>query len=279
VSVLPLGILRFIAALIGVLLWCLRTRAARTTAKNLSICFPELSAWRRSALARASLCETVKTVFEAAVIWTKPWSWTRKKILNVEGESILQEKAALGKGLIVLTPHLGNWELVGLYAGGFLPLTALYQPLKTPLIDEFVVKGRSKDTIQLVPTNSKGVGRLLRELRMGHAVCVLPDQVPDRNTGGELADFFGHPALTMTLLHGLIQRTGCEVCCCYAERIAGGFKMVVTDVDPDIYSDDVSVSLAAMNKTIAQCVLRIPTQYQWEYKRFRRLPEHYWVQY
>jgi KDO2-lipid IV(A) lauroyltransferase len=76
-------------------------------------------------------------------------------------------------------------------------------------------------------------------------------------------------------VHGLIQRTGCAVCSCYAERVAGGFKMVVMEADPAIYSEDQLTSVAGLNASVAACVQRAPAQYQWEYKRFRRLPPEY----
>jgi KDO2-lipid IV(A) lauroyltransferase len=85
----------------------------------------------------------------------------------------------------------------------------------------------------------------------------------------------GQPALTMTLVHGLAQRTGCAVCSCYAERVSGGFKIVVMEADAAIYSEDQATSVAGLNESVAACVRRAPTQYQWEYKRFRRLPPEY----
>jgi len=85
----------------------------------------------------------------------------------------------------------------------------------------------------------------------------------------------GQPALTMTLVHGLAQRTGCAVCSCYAERVSGGFKMVVLEADVAIYSEDQATAVAGLNESVAACVRRAPAQYQWEYKRFRRLPPEY----
>jgi KDO2-lipid IV(A) lauroyltransferase len=131
----------------------------------------------------------------------------------------------------------------------------------------------------MAPTNRKGVMMLFKALQGGSIVGILPDQVPAEEAGGEVAPFMGQPALTMTLVHGLIQRTGCAVCSCYAERVEGGFKIVVIEADPDIYSADQVTSVAGLNASVAACVVRAPAQYQWEYKRFRRLPPPYPPQY
>lgn len=116
---------------------------------------------------------------------------------------------------------------------------------------------------------------LFKTLQAGNIVGILPDQVPDADSGSEIAPFFNQPALTMTLVHGLIQRTGCALCSCYAERVPGGFKMVIMDADPAIYSEDQQTSVAGLNASVAACVRRAPAQYQWEYKRFHRLPAGY----
>lgn len=65
------------------------------------------------------------------------------------------------------------------------------------------------------------------------------------------------------------------MCACYAERVEGGFKMVVIDADPSIYSDDALTSVRGLNASVEACVRRAPAQYQWEYKRFRHLPPEY----
>src|SRR5690606_19831187 len=121
---------------------------------------------------------------------------------------------------------------------------------------------------KLAPTNRRGVSQLLKALRAGEIVGILPDQVPDEGSG-ELAPFFKQPALTMTLVHGLITRTDCEVVMVYCERIEGGFSMVVRECHEGIRAKDQAQALAALNHSVEDCVRAIPAQYQWEYKRFR----------
>lgn len=274
-SCLPLGLLRGLGKCVGTLVWLSGTRSAKITFKNIQLCFPQLSPQEQRQLARRSLQETAKTAMEAGAIWRNSWSWLDKKILTKEGDHLLRAKVAEGKGVLVLAPHHGNWEVVAPYLASVAHLTAMYQPLENPEMDKLVLEGRSKLNISMAPTNRKGVMMLFKAIQSGGIVGILPDQVPESESGRVVAPFMGVPAWTMTLVHGLIQRTGCAVCSCYAERVKGGFNIVVMQADSDISSEDQLTSVAALNESVAACVKRAPEQYQWEYKRFRRLPEEY----
>lgn len=274
-ALLPLGALRVLGSFMGWCMWVFKSRAALITLENLAICFPELTSTERNRLAKRSLQETAKTAMEAGAIWRNSWPWLQDKIVAMEGDEILRAKVVAGKGVLVLAPHHGNWEVVAPYLASVAHLTAMYQPLKTKAMDDLVLSGRSKLNISMAPTNRKGVMMLFKALQGGTIVGILPDQVPDKESGREIAPFFGQPAWTMTLVQGLIQRTGCAVCSCYAERVAGGFKMVVIEADAAIYSEDTHTSVTGLNASVEACVRRAPAQYQWEYKRFRHLPAEY----
>ncbi|MES2823006.1 MAG: lysophospholipid acyltransferase family protein [Pseudomonadota bacterium] len=269
---LPLGIVRVIGILIGKAMWSLKGRDYRVTLKNIQLCFPELEKNQQLQLVRESLIETAKTAAEAGVIWHKSWAWLQTKIVAVEGEDILRAELGLGKGLIVLAPHLGNWEVVAPYLASIAPLTAMYKPLPIPKLDKLVYAGRSKLNINMAPTNRKGVSMLLKALQAGTIVGVLPDQNPEKGAGGEAVPFFGRLAMTMSLVHSLMNRTQCRVVAVFAMRVAGGYKLITTPVVTEMYSENIHESLQGMNKSIEQCVRMAPVQYQWEYNRFRKLP-------
>lgn len=274
-ALLPLGLLRAIGNLVGTISYYTNGRSAEVTRINLRACFSELTESELNSLVRSSLQETAKTAMEAGAIWRNSWAWLTTKIVAMEGDEILRAHLAQGKGVLVLAPHHGNWEVVAPYLASVAHLTAMYQPLKNPKMDELVLSGRSKLNISMAPTNRKGVMMLFKALQQGTIVGILPDQVPDKESGSEVAPFFGLPALTMTLVQGLAQRTGCGVCSCYAERVPGGFKIVVMDAAAGVADADQAVAVAALNASVEACVRRAPAQYQWEYKRFRRLPATY----
>lgn len=268
---LPLSAGRSLGSLVGWLNAVLNTQLARTTRLNIERCFPDLTEAQRDLLIRQSLLETGRTAAEIPQIWVKPYGWLERHIAEIRNRHLLDEALAEGKGLIILLPHLGNWEIFGPFIARVTDMTALYQPPKQAELEALIRRSREREGARLVPTSNKGVMALLKALKSGGTTIILPDQVP-ADEAGEFAPFFGMPALTMTLVQGLVQRTGCRVLMGYAMRTGGGFEMVFETPDAELYSADPRVSLAAMNRSVEHCVNACPSQYQWEYKRFRKQP-------
>lgn len=270
---LPLRLSRALGRLLGSLAWVFGSRMRKVTLTNIALCFPELDLQAQRSLARESLRHTFMTLTETGAVWLWPGARSLGLIQEVEGKGLLEEAKAQGKGVIVLAPHLGNWEMVGLYlnACGLGPSFQLYQAPADAQLAALILKARSRLGATMVATDNKGVGELLRALRAGHIAGILPDQVPGE-AGGQHAPFFAQPALTMTLLNRLQQKTGAIVVAAFAERIAGGFKLHLQAPDAGIYAADMEEALAGLNRSVEQLVRLAPVQYQWEYKRFRRPP-------
>lgn len=266
---LPLPVSRALGSFLGRCAWLAKGRARRITLKNINACFPHLSPREVQTFAQESLIETAKTAAEASVIWRNSWEWLQSKIVEVEGEEILRAELAKGRGLVALAPHLGNWEVIAPYLASIAPLAAMYEPSPIPAMDDLILAGRSKCNITMAPTNRKGVCILLKALQQGNIVGILPDQLPKKDAGSEFAPFFGHEVLSMTLVHSLISRTQSRVISLFAKRVTGGFKVIVLPADDAIYSEDVVQSVTGLNKSVENCVHLAPTQYQWEYNRFR----------
>lgn len=269
---LPLCWGRALGSAIGRVMWLLRGRAAKVTLKNLQVCYPELNDPERQQLAKNSLRQTAKTLLEAAQVWVKPHTWLEQQVAVVNNAELIEAAVKAKRGLIVLAPHLGNWEVVGPWICQRWGITTMYAPGKNPQLDQLILQSRQKTGSKLAPANMKGVMALVKALKNGEVIGILPDQVPDEK-GGDFAPFFGQPALTMTLVHSLIKRTGCSVVMAQAKRVNKGFELIFEEPDAEIFSEDVAVSLAALNRSIEQCIGHCPEQYQWEYKRFRKQPE------
>lgn len=271
VSRLPLALARILGAAIGQVAWLCRTRGAKTTLTNLENCFPHLGTRTRNALAAKSLRHWGMTVLEIPGIWHRG-----KKSLNlirsVKGQDLIDAALAEGKGLMMVSPHYGNWEVVGYWAATLGPLTTLYQPPRRFDLDDLLQQVRAKTGATLVPTNVRGVASLIKALKQGELVGILPDMEPELGSG-VFANFFGVPALTMTLIHNLQQKTNATVLIGVAQRVPGGFDIVFVDPGKYIASPDPVTSAEAMNRTIEQLVMLAPEQYQWEYKRFKRRPD------
>ena len=270
---LPLSLGRRLGTVIGAVCWRLKDRNSRTTLSNLVRCFPEKSAAECRDLAKRSVRETGKLAVEICQIWHKDKPWLDSKIVAVSGQNLLEEAVAQGKGVIVVAPHLGNWEILGLWLIPYAErCTYLYAPPRQAHLEPLMKAARERFGASIVPTNRRGLGELLKRLKNGEITGILPDQVPDEGSGA-ISQFYGRKAYTMTLIHGLVQRTGCSVVSGIALRTKGGFHIHISPVDKAIYSSDQSESLLGLNRSIENCIQMAPEQYQWEYKRFKRTGE------
>jgi KDO2-lipid IV(A) lauroyltransferase len=273
VGLLPLSTARRLGALMGALAYRLNGRGAKVTRENLALCLPQIDAKERERMTRASLKETGKVATEVCVIWRNNDVPVKHYIRNIQGEELARQPLAEGKGLLILAPHLGNWEVLGLHLASLGKVTNLYQPPKLAGLDAVIRQGREKSGANLVPTNAKGVAALLKNLKSGGICGILPDQNPNDASSGDFAPFFGHSAFTMTLVHKLIQRTGCVAVFAFAKRVEGGFELIYRAAPEEIYSDDQKISLTALNLGVERLVMEAPEQYQWEYKRFKKVAD------
>jgi len=242
-----------------------------TARTNIQHCFPELSDQQQQALVRSSMQEWGKTVFEMFVVWQRSFLWLEKKIIGEQKKAVFKKALAGDQGIILLAPHLGNWELLRIMSR-YRAMTGLYQPPGDKALEDIVKKARSDGGMRLVPTNRRGIVALVKALRAGEMTSILPDQTPMELHSGIHVPFFGLPALTMTLVHKLL-KTGSIAVMVAAKRVKGGFEVVYAEPDPEIYSEDQTVSVAALNRSVESLVRQFPEQYQWEYKRFKKPPE------
>lgn len=269
-SVLPYGATRVVGNAIGSVLYLFKTRSAKNTETNLRYCFPAMRENQRKALARESLKHTGRLFAEAGITFHWPEEKLNELITGVDGFAPLQQALDEHRGILVLVPHFGNWELFALHFGRYQFL-ALYDPPKIASIDEMIRSSRQRTGATLLPIDAQGVRGVLQALKRGRPVSILPDQVPTQSAG-VYAPFFDRPALTMTFAHRLIRSNDPLVVLGCCTRVGEGFRIAFHEVDEKINSEDVEESVAAMNASIEKLVRKKPAQYQWEYKRFKRPP-------
>lgn len=271
ISWLPLRLLRSAGKALGTLLWVSNGQTRRVSEENIRACFPQMDQIQQASLVKRSMQHLGMTVMEMGFVWRRSPQRVLASITRVQGQEHLTAALSAEKGVIVLAPHLGNWEFIGPYLGQYYQATLMYQPPKNRALGQIIFESREASGANLVPTNISGVKAQLRALKQGKVVGVLPDQVPPR-ASGTFAPFFGIPALTPTMTFNLLNRTGAKAVMAYARRDegTGNFTLVIEPAPSGIYSCDVQVSLSAMNAGIERCVMAAAEQYQWEYKRFRR---------
>lgn len=272
IAFLPLCMARSIGRGIGIAMCSLQVKPYKIAKLNLALCYPHQSQLQIEKLAKKRMMHLVQTLFETPRLWCQSADWLDKKIVAVEGANYLRQALDDDRGTILLIPHLGNWEVIGLWVAKQTAMTSLYQPPKLANLDDWIKSSRQKTGANLVPTNVRGVAALLKALVKGETVAILPDQQPAPNSG-EFATLFGVQALTMTLTHNLLNRTSSQVLFCCALREPGGWRLHFVPANQAIYSNDQTASLRAMNAGVETMVAMAPEQYQWEYKRFRAQPE------
>ena len=273
VSYLPLGAAQFIGKWLGLLAWKLGGRPKKITDINLDICLPELTEEQRRDLSRDSLAHTGMTALEIPLMWEWPVDKCLGLIKETEGLELVDEALATGKGLILPAPHLGNWELAGLFFSSRYKMAALYSPPHIKEFEDYMIRVRGRLGSELVRGDRKGLMRLMGILKEGGVAGILPDQSPRGKTNA-YAPFFGMDVMTMTLVGKLVQKTGANVLVTYAERLPNGegFKILVTPAEPGIGADDAVAGTTALNQSVEKVVRMAPEQYQWEYKRMRHRP-------
>jgi len=269
----PLTRLWRLAQMAGTLVYRLSARERDVTRRNLADVYPEQSIAERQALTRQSLRHSAATMLELGHAWMAPPERVKAGILAVHGRDKLDGARRDGRGVIVLAPHFGNWEVLNFWLSSHFPFTAMYEPPKMTGLDPVIRHGRERQGAALVPTNARGVAALLKALKRHETIGILPDQEPSWGSG-VFAPFFNRDAYTATLLPKLVARTQARVVTGVALRVPGqGFVIHFLDADERVYSADDVTSATGVNACVEAAIALDPAQYQWEYKRYRKVVE------
>lgn len=245
----------------------------RTTIRNLERCYPNLDAQARERLMRESFVHYLASVLESGHHWYLPPARNLSRCIETQGRELLDEAVRTGRGTLVLVPHFGAWEYLGVYLPQVEEFGSLYKRPADPRLDELLRELRQRAGLTMFAADTQGLRRLFTHLSRGKGVAVLPDQDP---SGGEgrFADFFGLPAYTGILAPRIAHRTGCAVLFGACERVKGGrYRAHFLPADAAIGGEDLDAALAAVNRGVERCIAIDPAQYLWSYRRFKTQPE------
>ena len=267
---LPLPLLHGIGIALGWLIYWAPGRHSARLRDNLlesGLCTPGRDCRR---LLRQTIGETGKSIVELLPVWLRPYDKVLKLVKGARGWEHIEAARAAGKGVIVIAPHIGCFEMINLYYAAQHPFTAMYKPPRQPVLDALMLSGRQRGQATLVPTDLSGVRALLAALKRHQAIGILPDQVA---TGGDgvWAPFFGRPAYTPTLVASLQRKTGAAAFFVAAERLSWGrgYRLHVTPLD-DALPQDKTAAAVRINQGVEAVVRRFPAQYMWSYNRYKR---------
>jgi KDO2-lipid IV(A) lauroyltransferase len=211
--------------------------------------------------------QTGKTLVELPAIWLLSQQESAASVVRVVGWEHIEHAMSARRGLILLTPHLGCWEISAQYFSLRYPLTVMYREPKVSALGRLMSVGRTRVNMTSVPADVGGVRALYRALKRGEAIGMLPDQVPGRGEG-EWAAFFGRPAYTMTLAMRMAQTSAAPVMVAFAERLSAGRGFVIhVEPLPDPLPGETPVR--RMNRALEGLIRRCPAQYLWAYNRYK----------
>jgi KDO2-lipid IV(A) lauroyltransferase len=215
IGVLPLWANHLLGNAVGLLLLAVPNRHRRVAWENLTLCFPGAGTAKRLWWLLRTLQEGTKCITEMAWLWTKPPEKLFSKIREIHGLEVLDDPLAHQRPILFAAPHLGCWELLNLYLSSRCQCTMLYRESHDTGVEAFIQHSRQRLGANLIRADARGVRRMIKRLRLGDLVGILPDHQPRRGQG-VFKPFFGHKAYTMVLLPKLIHHDTRPTpwCCC-----------------------------------------------------------------
>lgn len=265
----PLSVSRWIARILALIVNIFKvSKTSDVIRLNLEISLSELSTQERERITRAAIRNELMSYFEFFSIWGSTNQKNIERVHKVIGKDLLHDALAQNKGLVLIVPHFGTWEIMNAYVAQFTSMTIMYKPVKNQAADQFVRAARSREQANLVPTDESGVRQIFKALKQGGTTVILPDHTP--NVGGEHIPYFGVPLATSNLSAKLIQKTKARALFLYALRNEdAGFDIHIEAIDEKIYQGDANQGTGIIINTIENLIQRHPEHYHWSYKRFR----------
>jgi Kdo2-lipid IVA lauroyltransferase/acyltransferase len=242
------------------------TRAHRTAARNLERAMPELDAAARAKVLIGAWDNFGRTMMEYAVIPKLSGRAT------IEGHEELAALAREGKPALLMTGHLGNWELIfDVLRIHTKPITAVYRKANNPLVDEMIAEVRLRGVAGLAPKGPAGARIVLTDLKQGGHVVMLVDQ---KLSSGIEVPFFGRPAATAPAIASFALRLDCPVFPIRVIRLGGArFKVSIEKpwrfAPTDDHDADVMNAMTTINQRLESWIREYPDQWLWMHRRWR----------
>jgi KDO2-lipid IV(A) lauroyltransferase len=202
------------------------------------------------------------------------WIWAHPlealALTQTPNWEVVTEAINEGKGIIVITPHIGAFEIIPRVLAKYFPATILYRPAKQSWLSEIIEKGRAHPKMNFAPANLQGVRELAKALHRGECVGLLPDQVPGVGDG-VWVKFFGRHAYTAVLPAKIAQRKNIPTVYFSAARLDKG-KGWIIEVErmKEEFSDNPTIAATQLNKELEKVIIKFPNQYLWGYNRYKQ---------
>ncbi|WP_434559732.1 lysophospholipid acyltransferase [Pseudomonas sp. Z5-35] len=272
-ALLPWRAVQAVGSAIGWLMWKCPNRSRDVVRINLAKCFPEMDPAERERLVGQSLKDIGKSLTESACAWIWPAQRSIELVREVEGLDVLKEALASGKGVVGITSHLGNWEVLNhFYCSQCKPII-FYRPPKLKAVDELLQKQRVQLGNKVAASTKEGILSVIKEVRKGGQVGIPADPEPSESAG-IFVPFFATQALTSKFVPNMLAGGKAVGVFLHALRLpdGSGYKVILEAAPDAMYSTDTETACAAMSKVVERYVRAYPSQYMWSMKRFKKRP-------
>jgi KDO2-lipid IV(A) lauroyltransferase len=255
---------------LGRLGWQLSRRDRRRALDHLALAFPELPAAERTALGRACFRHLGTTLAECLHLLRRGTAAVEDHVAVADWEEVERVRAG-GRPVLILTGHCGNWELLAAAINlRGLGMAVVARPLDDPDLQALLAGLRARFGTPTIARGSEGAARqLLTTLRTGGALGMLIDQ--DTKVDGVWVPFLGRPAFTPVGAAKIALRQQTAVIPAFIERLPDGTHRATFHPALDL-PDDPTEATARMSRAIEEQIRRVPEQWVWMHRRWRRQP-------
>ena len=266
---IPYKGLFYIGKVLALLLNTLPNKHKRISKANLELVFPHKTSLQINSILRDSLFHSIMNMLEAGLVWGKQDYKNKPGFINVKNFSEIETALSSNNGVLLFTPHIGNIEIIINFLGQHTDCTIPYTQPKHKGLDKIITNSRNKSGVKMVDINVSGIKEMLSALKNKKLVAIASDQVPKKGAG-IISKFFNREIYSMSLLPKLQQRTGCVAHLMYCERKENGKGFVIHFDSKIDLSSNIQEGVDKMNNEFEKCIMKLPGQYSWEYKKFKR---------
>jgi len=268
-EVIPYKGLFYVGKVLALLLYFLPNRHKKISKANLDLVYSDKTPSQINSILKDSLFHSVMNILEAGLVWGKKDYKKIPGFIDIVNFSKIESSLSSGKGVLLFTPHIGNIEIIINFLGQNTDCTIPYTQPKNKSLDKIVTNSRNSSGVKMVETSVGGIKEMLSALKNKKLVAVASDQVP-KSGAGISSKFFNNEVYSMNLLPKLQQITGCTAHFMFCERKEKGEGFIIHFHDKIDFSSDDQEGVDKMNNEFEKCIMKLPGQYAWEYKKFKR---------
>ncbi len=275
VGLIPLEVSKKIAKFIALLFFYVDKKHRRIVMESLANAYPhETRVYQLEKEAKDVFYNTVLIFFEISwSLWQNSNSF--KKHCELEGYINYVNAENKGKGVLLLTAHVGNWELLPIaFSGLNFKKNALYRPLDFTPLDKLILDIRSRFGTRFIPS-SKAMRKIFKALKKKESIGILMDQNVDWYEG-VFVDFFGKRACTVTGLALIALKTKAPVIPVFLIRTKNGYKLQFLNEIPLVETNDkmknIEINTQNYTKAIENQIRCNPNQWFWMHRRWKTKP-------